>query len=176
MDSYGSEDVGVFDLSEGFTAFVPGVDGGADRGFEIGAGGECAVADRLARPDPEQRLDQVHPQPGAGGEVHRDPRVLGQPRLDRRVIVGGLTQFGRAAVRRINQLALAVDVSHSSDPTGIETAAASDRPVFTTHGGARALWYIPRLKSDDALYVSPVPRNVSSAGACSLVVALEVYG
>lgn len=63
----------------------------------------------------------------------------------------GLTAFGRAAIRRMNQLGLAVDVSHSSDRTGIEAAEASDRPIFITHAGARALWDIPRLKSDAAL-------------------------
>ncbi len=63
----------------------------------------------------------------------------------------GLTAFGHAAIRRMNQLGLAVDVSHSSDRTGIEAAEASDRPIFITHAGARALWDIPRLKSDDAL-------------------------
>ncbi|MCU1506789.1 MAG: rane dipeptidase [Microbacteriaceae bacterium] len=63
----------------------------------------------------------------------------------------GLTKFGRAAVRRMNQLGLAIDVSHSSDLTGIQAADASDRPVFMTHAGAKAIWDIPRLKSDDAL-------------------------
>ncbi len=63
----------------------------------------------------------------------------------------GLTDFGRRAVRRMNSLGLAIDVSHSSDRTGIETAAASAAPVLMTHAGARALWDIPRLKSDDAL-------------------------
>ncbi|WP_258368378.1 dipeptidase [Curtobacterium sp. MCBD17_013] len=63
----------------------------------------------------------------------------------------GLTDFGRAAVRRMNQLGLAIDVSHSSDRTGINAADASDVPIFITHAGARALWDIPRLKSDDVL-------------------------
>lgn len=63
----------------------------------------------------------------------------------------GLTDFGRRAVRRMNQLGLAIDVSHSSDRTGIDTAEASATPIFLTHAGARALWDIPRLKSDDAL-------------------------
>lgn len=63
----------------------------------------------------------------------------------------GLTRFGRAAVRRMNALGLAIDVSHSSDRTGIETAAASEVPILVTHAGARALWDIPRLKSDDLL-------------------------
>jgi membrane dipeptidase len=64
---------------------------------------------------------------------------------------GGLTNLGRRAVRRMNRLGLAIDVSHSGDLTGIQTCAASDRPVLMTHAGARALWDIPRLKSDDAL-------------------------
>lgn len=63
----------------------------------------------------------------------------------------GLTHLGRRAVRRMNQLGLAIDVSHSSDQTGLETCRASARPVLVTHAGARALWDIPRLKSDDVL-------------------------
>ena len=63
----------------------------------------------------------------------------------------GLTAFGRRAVKRMNDLGLAIDVSHASDRTGIETAAASRAPVLMTHAGARALWDIPRLKGDDTL-------------------------
>jgi membrane dipeptidase len=63
----------------------------------------------------------------------------------------GLTAFGRRAVKRMNDLGLVIDVSHASDQTGIETAAASRAPVFMTHAGARALWDIPRLKGDDVL-------------------------
>jgi membrane dipeptidase len=70
----------------------------------------------------------------------------------------GLTAFGRRAVQRMNDLGLAIDVSHASDRTGIETAAASSAPVFITHAGARALWDIPRLKGDDTL------RAVAAAG------------
>jgi membrane dipeptidase len=64
---------------------------------------------------------------------------------------GGLTGFGRRAVRRMNQLGLAIDISHSSDQTGIDVCAASDRPVFMTHAGARAVWATQRMKSDDVL-------------------------
>ncbi|MBC7724072.1 MAG: membrane dipeptidase [Burkholderiaceae bacterium] len=63
----------------------------------------------------------------------------------------GLTAFGRRAVRRMNQLGLAIDVSHSSQRTAIDTAAASEVPVFLTHTGARAVWDIPRMSGDDAL-------------------------
>ncbi|QNN53236.1 dipeptidase [Nocardioides mesophilus] len=64
---------------------------------------------------------------------------------------GGLTDFGRRAIHRMNALGLAIDVSHSSDRTGIDTCAASDAPVFITHAGAKGVWDTPRMKSDDVL-------------------------
>lgn len=64
---------------------------------------------------------------------------------------GGLTVLGRAAVRRMNRLGIAVDVAHSSDRTGIDACEVSEAPVLCTHAGARAVWDIPRLKGDDLL-------------------------
>jgi membrane dipeptidase len=64
---------------------------------------------------------------------------------------GGLTAFGRRAVTRMNKLGLAIDVSHSSDRTALDVCEQSDRPVFMTHAGARAVWDIPRMKPDAVL-------------------------
>jgi len=64
---------------------------------------------------------------------------------------GGLTLLGRRAVARMNELGMAIDISHSGDRTGIGTCRASGSPVLMTHAGARALWDIPRLKRDDTL-------------------------
>jgi membrane dipeptidase len=64
---------------------------------------------------------------------------------------GGLTAFGHRAVRRMNQLGLAIDLSHSSDRTALDTCAHTDKPVFITHAGARAVWDIGRMKPDDVL-------------------------
>jgi membrane dipeptidase len=64
---------------------------------------------------------------------------------------GGLTDFGRRAVARMNRLGLAVDVSHSSDRTSLDVCEASEKPVFMTHAGARAVWDTPRMKPDDVL-------------------------
>jgi len=61
---------------------------------------------------------------------------------------GGLTQFGRQAVRRMNKLGIAIDVSHSGDQTSLDTIEVSDKPIFITHVGARALWNTPRMKPD----------------------------
>jgi membrane dipeptidase len=42
-------------------------------------------------------------------------------------------------------------VSHSGDRTCLDTFEVSDKPVFITHAGARAVWPTPRMKPDDVL-------------------------
>jgi membrane dipeptidase len=64
---------------------------------------------------------------------------------------GGLTAFGRRAVTRMNQLGLAIDLSHSSDRTALETCEQSSRPVLITHAGARGVWETGRMKPDEVL-------------------------
>ncbi len=64
---------------------------------------------------------------------------------------GGLTTFGRRAVRRLNQLGMAIDVSHSGDVTTLDTCRDSERPVFLSHAGARALSPMPKMRDDGIL-------------------------
>ena len=63
----------------------------------------------------------------------------------------GLTRFGRDAVRRMNRLGMAIDVSHTGDVTAMQTCEMSERPVFLSHSGARALFSERKLKEDDLL-------------------------
>ena len=64
---------------------------------------------------------------------------------------GGLTEFGCQAVRRMNKLGIAIDISHSGDQTSLDTIATSEKPIFITHAGARALWNTKRMKPDEVL-------------------------
>ncbi|TMJ93790.1 MAG: diguanylate cyclase, partial [Actinobacteria bacterium] len=64
---------------------------------------------------------------------------------------GGLTELGKQAVRRMNKLGIAIDVSHSGDQTSLDTIAASEKPIFITHAGARALWPTKRMKPDEVI-------------------------
>ncbi|NAZ82042.1 diguanylate cyclase [Kineococcus sp. R8] len=61
---------------------------------------------------------------------------------------GGLTYFGERAVKRMNKLGIAIDISHSGDQTCLDTIAVSDKPVFITHAGARSVWPTNRMKTD----------------------------
>jgi membrane dipeptidase len=83
------------------------------------------------------------------GIAYSDSNALGSGLSER--VDGGLTIFGRKAVKRMNQLGLAIDISHSSDQTGIDVCRSSTQPVFMTHAGSRKIWDIARLKGDDVL-------------------------
>ncbi len=63
----------------------------------------------------------------------------------------GLTAFGRKAVRRMNKLGIAIDISHANDQTSMDTIEASEDPIFITHAGARGLWNSARLKPDEII-------------------------
>lgn len=64
---------------------------------------------------------------------------------------GGLTYFGERAVRRMNKLGIAIDVSHSGDRTSLDTIRHSTKPIFITHAGARTVWPTNRMKPDEVI-------------------------
>lgn len=64
---------------------------------------------------------------------------------------GGLTSFGRRAVERMNDVGMAIDCAHASAQTTLDTIEVSTKPIFLTHIGARAVWDIKRLASDEVL-------------------------
>ena len=101
----------------------------------------------------ENEIDRLDVLYGLGirqmGIAYSDSNVLGSGLNED--VDGGLTAFGKRCVTRMNQLGIAIDISHSSDQTGIDTCIASSEPVFMTHAGAKAVWNTRRMKSDDCL-------------------------
>jgi len=64
----------------------------------------------------------------------------------------GLTKYGTAIVERMNQIGMAIDISHCADRTSLEAIEASRRPVLVTHSNCRNLVpYSSRCKTDDAI-------------------------
>jgi membrane dipeptidase len=63
----------------------------------------------------------------------------------------GLSELGRAAVRRFNDLGVLIDVSQLSTNALLQTVALSRVPVVATHSDARALVDNPRNLSDAEL-------------------------
>ncbi len=60
----------------------------------------------------------------------------------------GLTELGRKAIAKMNEIGVAVDLSHSNTETTREGIAASTKPVIFSHTGCRAVYQHPRSKED----------------------------
>jgi len=73
---------------------------------------------------------------------------------------GGLTDFGRQCVKRMNKLGITIDTSHCGDRTGADAIEVSEKPTFITHAGARAIWDSNRLKPDWVLKLCAERRGV----------------
>ena len=81
----------------------------------------------------------------------------------------GLTTFGRAALKRANELGIMVDISHASDACVRDVLAAAKAPIIASHSSARALVDHPRNLSDDLL------RAVAQRGGVIQVVAYKEF-
>lgn len=63
----------------------------------------------------------------------------------------GLTSFGRDVARRMEELKVAVDVSHLNDKTFWQVAEVAEKPFLATHSNARAICGHPRNLTDDQI-------------------------
>jgi len=63
----------------------------------------------------------------------------------------GLSPYGLQIVERMNQLGMAIDISHCADRTTLDAIEASKKPVLVTHSNCRALVSSPRCKTDEAI-------------------------
>jgi membrane dipeptidase len=83
---------------------------------------------------------------------------------------GGLSDFGVSIVERMNQVGMAVDVSHCGERTTLDALEASKRPVLVTHGNPRALNpHHPRTKTDEAI------RRLAAGGGVMGIAYLRTF-
>jgi membrane dipeptidase len=64
---------------------------------------------------------------------------------------GGLTSLGHDAVKKMNAIGIAIDLSHANAQTTMDTISASSKPVILSHAGCAAVHPHPRNKTDDQL-------------------------
>jgi membrane dipeptidase len=76
---------------------------------------------------------------------------------------GGLTDFGRQVVRRMNQLGMIVDISHVSDRCFEQVLETSAVPIIASHSSCRALTNHPRNLTDAML------RDLGAAGGVCMI-------
>jgi len=81
----------------------------------------------------------------------------------------GLKPYGAEIVAAMNRVGMAVDVSHCSDRTCLDTFAASHKPVLITHSNCRALANHPRCKSDAVI------RAMAAGGGVMGITAVAAF-
>jgi membrane dipeptidase len=64
---------------------------------------------------------------------------------------GGLTPLGRDAVKEMNRLGIAVDLSHANRQTTTDVLELSSQPPLMTHAGCAVIHAHPRNKTDEQL-------------------------
>ncbi len=79
----------------------------------------------------------------------------------------GLSDFGIAAVQRMNELGIVVDVSQCGYRTTMDAITHSSKPVAVTHANMRSLAATPRNKSDDQL--EALKRNGGIVGVKHMI-------
>ena len=82
---------------------------------------------------------------------------------------GGLSEFGREAIRRANQLGMMVDVSHSSEKTTMDAIQASAAPVIASHSAVAGAFAHARNMSDEAILA------IRDNGGVVQIVAFDSY-
>ena len=109
------------------------------------------------------------------GLLHNGHNDLGDsavpyPRLkDSPTEHGGLTDFGRAAVGRANDLGIMVDISHAAMTTALDAIKASRAPVIASHSSVKGIYDHPRNLSDEAL------TALRDNGGVAQMVAFDAY-
>ncbi len=82
----------------------------------------------------------------------------------------GISDFGIAIIERMNQVGMAIDVSHCGDRTTLDAFEISKRPVLITHSNARALAPgHPRCKPDEAI------RAAGKAGSVVGITGVRMF-
>lgn len=64
---------------------------------------------------------------------------------------GGLTEMGREAIVKMQDMGIVVDVAHASHPAIAEVIALSKKPIVASHGGVQATCDVNRNLTDDEI-------------------------
>jgi len=147
------------------------IDSGADFG-RVKASGKVGVILGLQNAAHFRRPDDVNLFRGLGQRVaqltYNSRNLIGNGSTERRD--EGLSDYGVAIVERMNQVGMAVDVSHCGDRTTLDAFEVSKRPVLITHSNCRALVPgHPRVKTDEAI------RAMAKSGGVMGITAVRMF-
>ena len=82
---------------------------------------------------------------------------------------GGLSDFGKITIKKMNELGMMIDVSHISDKSALQAIRLSHHPVIASHSGARSVANHPRNIPDNII------REIAKKEGVIQVVAFSSY-
>ena len=82
---------------------------------------------------------------------------------------GGLSNFGKITVKKMNELGMMIDISHVSDKSALQAIKLSHHPVIASHSGARSVADHPRNIPDNII------KEIAKKGGVVQVVAFSSY-
>jgi len=80
---------------------------------------------------------------------------------------GGLTNFGRMAVKEMENLGIIIDVSHLSDEGFYDVASKTEKPFVASHSNCRSLSHSPRNLTDDQLRIIGERGGIVGLNMCT---------
>jgi membrane dipeptidase len=162
--AFGLGGLNAYESALGYIASLNALAAGADRYFmrittaddlrRVKASGRIGLLLGIQNADHFRRPDDVDLFFGLGQRIsqltYNSRNRIGNGATER--VDGGISNFGVAIVERMNQVGMAVDVSHCGDQTTLDAFEVSSRPVLITHSNCRALAPgHPRCKPDEAI-------------------------
>ena len=82
---------------------------------------------------------------------------------------GGLSDFGKIIIKKMNELGMMIDISHVSDKSALQAIRLSHHPVIASHSGARSVANHPRNIPDNII------KEIAKKGGVVQVVAFSSY-
>ena len=97
-----------------------------------------------------ERVDQLHSQGvRLSGITYNRKNFIGDGMYERNP--GGLSEFGIEVIHRMNDVGMAIDLSHASTPTVMDVIEFSKSPVVFSHNAAYTLRPTRRTRKDEEL-------------------------
>lgn len=99
--------------------------------------------------------------------TYNSQNLIGSGSTDR--IDGGVSDYGVAIIKAMNESRMLVDVSHCGDKTTLDAIELSAGPIAITHSNCRALVNHPRLKTDEAI------RKLAAKGGVMGITGVRMF-
>lgn len=93
---------------------------------------------------------------------------------DATIMAKGLTDFGKDAILRMNELGMGVDVSHLSDGGFWDVVRLTKKPFFATHSNCRSLNPHPRSMTDEMIRALADKGGVMGVNFCPAFLVQDV--